>query len=113
MILRRKVDDIKGHQYFFDLNGNRALVVGSNCDIGYDKKKTVRLHAYIKITKNVRIYCEEIGGYTFINEDVFIRNCKSIGSYCAIGPGVHIGLIEHPISNLSISDFFYGERNIR
>lgn len=102
---------LKDTNIFFDLNGNRALVIGSNCDIGYDKKKVVRLHAYIKIAKNVRIDCEEIGGYTFINEDVSIRNCKSIGSYCAIGPGVHIGLIEHPTSNLSISDFFYGEKN--
>lgn len=102
---------LKDTYIFFDLNGNRALVIGANCDIGYDKKKTVRLHAYIKIAKNVRIDCEEIGGYTFINEDVSIRNCKSIGSYCAIGPGVHIGLVEHPVSNLSISDFFYGGKN--
>ena len=102
---------LKNTNIFFDLNGDRALIIGSNCDIGYDKKRTVRLHSYIKIAKNVRIDCEEIGGYSFINEDVSIRNCKSIGSYCAIGPGVHIGPIEHPVTNLSISDFFYGERN--
>jgi acetyltransferase-like isoleucine patch superfamily enzyme len=96
---------------FFDLEGNKLLLFGPNCDIGFATTKTVRMHAYTRIEKNVRLDCEEVGSYTFINEDVSIRRCKKIGNFCAIGSGAHIGVIQYPTNSLSVSEFFYGKKN--
>lgn len=102
---------LKDSNIFWNNEGRKALILGENCDVGFGTQKTIRIHAYSKFAKNIRVDCEEVGSYTFINENVSIRNCKKIGNFCAVGPGVHIGVIEHPTEALSISDFFYGKRN--
>lgn len=101
---------VKDTNIFFDKKGKRVLELGYNTVVGYLSDKEICIETPTRIMKNCKIACEYIGRYTFINENVTIRNCKSIGNYCSIAPNVYIGLVEHPTTNLSSSDFFYGKK---
>lgn len=50
-----------------------------------------------------------IGQGTFINENVVIDRCESIGKYCSISKNVNIGLGSHPKEWVSTSPLFYSK----
>jgi acetyltransferase-like isoleucine patch superfamily enzyme len=47
----------------------------------------------------------EVGAYTYASDSI-LENC-TIGRFCSIGPGVKIGLNEHPLDRVSTSPWMY------
>lgn len=71
-----------------------------------------KLESHIVIEKNVQIDAtmESIGIGTYINEYTLINNCKIIGKFCSIAPGVKIGMGAHSIDWVSTSPVFYSPK---
>lgn len=102
---------LKDTNIFFDKNGKRMLEVGSNvnmCCFG-DSAEKMEVESPAIFEKNCKISSEHIGAYTFVDEGVIIRYCKSIGRFCSIAGDVNIGLAEYPINHISTSDSLYGQ----
>lgn len=71
----------------------------------------VMVEDYVSISKNCYISnsLKYIGRGTFINENVIVDRCESIGRYCSIAKDVKIGLGSHPTDMVSTSPIFYSK----
>ena len=81
ILLRKKYN--KNNSIVKTINIENDLIIGSYCNIS---KRVV-------IANNV-----EIGDFTYLNASKYwitIESNTSIGKYCSIGPGVHIGAGNH------------------
>ncbi len=68
----------------------------------FDKPDCKRKHLFIK-----RAYGIEIGKYSYGYNLSRIAKGTKIGSFCSIAFGVSIGLMNHPIENVSSHPFLY------
>lgn len=50
----------------------------------------------------------KIGRRTYLDADVRVDS-GTIGAFCSIGPGVRVGLNEHPLQGVSTHPFWYGD----
>lgn len=92
---------------FYDDKGNKLLELGQNVEFGFCSSEQITIESPCVLVKNLRIACNRIGAFTFINENNTIRNTLKIGRFCSIAPNCYIGLENHPVSCLSTSDYFY------
>ena len=53
---------------------------------------------------------EEIGNGAYLGKGLYIGYCKKIGSFTSISYDVKIGLVSHPLDNISTSPLFYAHR---
>ena len=95
---------------FVDEKGNKKCDIRKEIDWGFGSSiKSVRIESPVFLCAGCRMGVSEIGAFTFINERNTLRNVKCIGRYSSIAPECTIGLISHPLSKLSSSDYFYQE----
>lgn len=72
----------------------------------------VALQQGIVIEENVHLsgQLKKIGKYVYIGKDTHIGHCSLIGSFTSISYGVKIGMVNHPLENVSTSPVFYAKR---
>lgn len=82
-----------------------TIKLGKN--VGFSKKSIFGKFNYL--SNNVSFIDSKIGDYSYIGQNSFVQN-TSIGKFSCIGPGVNIGLGEHPIKDfVSVHPIFYSK----
>lgn len=89
---------------------NRRRFPGCRIQTGVILDNRTVLSAPVMIYDGCIVLNTSVGHYTYIQRLSTIQNAN-IGNYCSIGPGVRIGLGQHPIDRFSSSPVFYSLRN--
>lgn len=98
-ILKHKMRTIKAICQYPKVTIGVGVVIGRNCTFGED----------VKLYKNVLIANTTVDDFSYIGVNSEVKNC-SIGKFCAIAPGVKIGLGIHPIDKISTYPGFYSKK---
>lgn len=86
---------------FVDIQGKNGLNVRQDTEVcAWNQKEEMEIEAPFRC-EGGRISCAKIGGYTFTNENVYIRSVQKIGRFCMIGRNVTIGMPEHSVNAIS------------
>ena len=84
---------------------NPTIKLGKN--VGFSKNSTFGKFNYL--SNNVSFIDSKIGDYSYIGHNSFVQN-TTIGKFSCIGPGVKIGLGEHPVKDfVSVHPIFYSK----
>jgi len=89
---------------------NRRRYPGCDIQAGVIFDENVELTRPVKLYDGCVVLNTRIGRYTYIQRLSTVQNAE-IGNYCSIGPGVRIGLGQHPLDRFSTSPVFYSQRN--
>lgn len=91
----------KGEKLYIDGECFKGIDVRANTDFCKWKMKTsMRMEIPVRFGGG-NFQVENIGAFTYFNAQAYVRNVESIGRFCAIGPGVVMGMPEHSINALS------------
>ena len=82
-------------------NGNNCVDIRRDTHVGaWGQTQKMEFEPPIRMQGGM-IQCYEIGAFSYINDNTYIRAVKSIGRFCAIGPNVMIGMPEHSVNSIS------------
>lgn len=84
-----------------DCNSHNCVDIRKDTNVGaWGQKQKMELEPPVRMQGGM-IQCYEIGAFSYINDNAYIRAVKSIGRFCAIGPNVIVGMPEHSVNSIS------------
>ncbi len=82
-------------------NGKNGIDVRKRTNIGaWGQKNDMVIETPFRIEGGI-VQADNIGAFSYINDNAYIRGLTSLGRFCAIGPNVMIGMPEHSIQSIS------------
>lgn len=91
----------KGERLYVDGENFNGVDVRANTNFcEWNMKTCMRMELPVRFGGG-NFQVDNIGAFTYFNTKAYVRNVESIGRFCAVGPGVIMGMPEHSINALS------------